>query len=136
MTAIDFARWPLVIVSLDEDRRDADFAALVGAVDSAAQRRSPFVLAIVASRRSLTAQARAAAKFRWLPGRRAEIGTWCRAVAYIVRGELEPSERDKATRAAERVWGSQVRITRSLDEAVHWLTAPWQPASTRDRTQR
>jgi hypothetical protein len=133
MTAVDFTRWPLLIVSLDADRGEAELAALVGAVESAVQRRSPFVLAVLASRRSLSAQARAATRFRWFPGRRAEVGTWCRAVAYIVPDELEASERDKANRAAERLWGCEIRISRDFDEAVDWLAAHRDPAPARNR---
>jgi hypothetical protein len=122
MTEIDFARWPLLAVSLDEDFGEAELAALVGGLQSALERRSRFVLAIVAPRRLLNRDAHDAAPLRWLRRRRAEVGTWCRGVAYVIADELEPGERDYAARTGGLLWGCPVRIAHDFDEAVGWLT--------------
>jgi hypothetical protein len=123
MTDIDFRRWPLVTISLAEALGENDLAALVGGVQSAVERRAPFVLAIIAPPRLLTSEAHDAAPLRWLRRRRAEVGTWCRGVAYVTAAELDEGEQEKAARAAERLWGSPVHISRDLDGAVGWLMA-------------
>jgi len=122
MTEIDFARWPLLAVSLRQELGEAELAALVGGLQSALERRAPFVLAIVAPGRLLTREAQHAEPLRWLRRRRAEVGTWCRGVAYVVAEELEPGQRDNAVRTAELLWGCPVRIVPDLDQAVDWLT--------------
>jgi hypothetical protein len=122
MTEIDFTRWPLLTVSLEEDRGEAELAALVGGVQSALERRSGFVLVIVAPNPLLSGNAQDAVPLRWLRRRRAEVGTWCRGVAYVVADELESGELDTATRAAELLWGCPVHIVQDFDEAVEWLT--------------
>jgi hypothetical protein len=123
MTEIDLSRWPVLSASLDEEVGEADLAALLGGVESALEQRAPFVVLILAPSRLLGDKAHDAAPLRRLRRRRAEVGTWCRGVAYVLAGELGPGEQGTATRSAERLWGCPIHIGQSLDEARDWLVA-------------
>lgn len=120
MTDIELARWPHVFAKLDDDFDEADLAALAGGVQSALERRRPFAVAIVGPRRLLDRRDDAS-PLRWLRRRRAEVGTWCRGVAYVVSDELDPRAREEAVRALERLWGCPVAIGVSLHDATAWL---------------
>ncbi|MGH2962468.1 MAG: hypothetical protein ACRDL3_09790, partial [Solirubrobacterales bacterium] len=109
------------IVTLDDDFQEADLAALAGGVQSALERRCPFAVAIVGPRRLVDPGSDDAPPLRWLRRRRAEVGTWCRGVAYVVSDVLDPLAHAEAVRARERLWGCPVAISASFDDAIAWL---------------
>lgn len=121
MTDLEFSAWPRVAARLHADFGESDLAALAGGVQSAVERRRPFVLVIVGPRRLLDARSHDVPLLRSLRRRRAEVGTWCRGVAYVVSGEPDPRAHGETARALERFWGCPVLVNSGFEDAVAWL---------------
>jgi len=126
MADVDLSDWPVVAVRLDDPTSTADLAALAGAVISALERRRPFGLLIRAQTPLPDADVQAE-PVRWLRRRRTEIGTWCRAVVYVLpdRAAARFSPADRA--AAQRLWGCDVEAVHDQDAGRAWLLAHLDP---------
>jgi len=130
MADVDLSRWPLVVVRLDDIAGTAELAALLGAVTSALERRRPFGV-LLACERPLTDADAETEPLRWLRRRRAEVGTWCRGVAYVLPADAAMRFGAGQRAAARRLWGCDVEGAPDVEAARAWLLARLDPPAER-----
>jgi hypothetical protein len=118
---VDFTGWPIVEVRLDAQPGPPDVAAIVDAIERSLERREAFGLIVVTPMLLRTIDEPAAPRLAWVRKHRAEVGTWCRGVAYVLP-RLTRSVA-LAARADELQWGCAVVALRTTDEARGWMAA-------------
>jgi hypothetical protein len=122
MGDVDLSGWPIVAVRVDDVTDAAELPAVVDAVTSALERQRPFGL-LIGSELPLPEGNLTAEPLRWLRRRRAEIGTWCRGVVYLLPARAV-ARFPRAERAgARRLWGCDVEAVHDPDAARAWLLA-------------
>lgn len=113
--AVDFAQWPFVVLRLNDE---TDGVTMIGALEAALRREQPFALAIAAPERWLDAPSEGE-RGNWLRRNRAEVGTWCRGVAYVLP-TAALAGKDRRLQEAARIWGCPTKVTDRLEDALGW----------------
>lgn len=126
MADIDLSGWLIVAVRVDDVADGDELAALAGAVTSALERRRPFGL-VIASAAPVHDATGTPEPLRWLRRRRAEIGTWCRGVVYVLPGTAALRFGATERGAAQRLWGCEVEVVPDPQAARVWLLGRLDP---------
>jgi hypothetical protein len=117
---LDLSAWPVVAVRVPDVDDQAELGALLDAVSAAVARGGAFGL-LVACPVPLGDVRAGGEALRVLRRRRAEVGTWCRGVVYVMPAPIVARFAAGDRTAARLLWGCEVEAVHDEAAARAWL---------------